>query len=442
MAGVVSRCAIGLLLYAAMASNAWAADELKRAAALLAEGKAKQAYTLLTPLEAERAGDDEFDYLLGTAAIDSGQPARGTLALERLIQRDPNHAGARLEMGRAYFLMGDDTRAKAEFDALLQLNPPPIARQAMTQYLQAIEQRNRSRGTQWSGYVSAGLGHDTNVNAATDKTKIFVPIFGGDLILTDTSTSKSDNLLFAAAGTDFSHPLTENVRLLAGADLRYRHYHHQHDFSFGTLAARGGVAIGSAGNQLRLGTQLDYLRQDHQANRRNLNGTIEWRKALGDSQQVNLFGQFGQIRYQRPEYRINDANQTLLGGSWLGLILPAHNGVTLATLFGGRERAREDRADGDKRMLGARATWQFNPIDDGELWVSAGWQQGHYCQENFLFATRRHDRLTDIGLGFNWRIGGAWSLRPAINHSRNRSNIAINEYRRTDYTLAVQHDFR
>lgn len=51
------------------------ADQITdQARELLNSHQAGSAYTLLAPLADERAGDPDFDYLLGIAALDSGQP--------------------------------------------------------------------------------------------------------------------------------------------------------------------------------------------------------------------------------------------------------------------------------------------------------------------------------------------------------------------------------
>ncbi|MCP4683313.1 MAG: tetratricopeptide repeat protein, partial [Desulfobacterales bacterium] len=101
---------------------------IKKAEALIFKGNAEEAYELLAPLESELAGSVDFDYLFGVAALDSGNPAKATLAFERVLLRKPNFAGARLDMGRAYFAMGNYIMAQKEFQKVLGLNPPPFAR--------------------------------------------------------------------------------------------------------------------------------------------------------------------------------------------------------------------------------------------------------------------------------------------------------------------------
>src|ERR1035437_9210718 len=85
---------------------------LTEAEALIQGAKPIEAYALLDPKDFEYSGNSRFDYLLGISALDSGHPDKATLAFERVLAVDPNFAGARLDMARAYFHLGDLARAK------------------------------------------------------------------------------------------------------------------------------------------------------------------------------------------------------------------------------------------------------------------------------------------------------------------------------------------
>ena len=130
--------ALGFCLWVVSTAALAAGVDLAKANALMKQGKAAEAYALLEPFEFEQSGNVQFDYLLGIAALDSGKPAKATLAFERVLATDPNFAGARLDMARAYYQLGDYTRAKTELETVLKLNPPPAARATINNYLAAI----------------------------------------------------------------------------------------------------------------------------------------------------------------------------------------------------------------------------------------------------------------------------------------------------------------
>jgi len=89
-------------LLLAVMSGAALSDELTEAAKrLLSERRAKEAYELLLPQERARAGDLEFDYLLGIAANDAGEHERAVFALERVLAQQPaNHLARARSPGR------------------------------------------------------------------------------------------------------------------------------------------------------------------------------------------------------------------------------------------------------------------------------------------------------------------------------------------------------
>src|ERR1043165_9183158 len=114
------------LFLASLAAFAWPlavfaapADDVK---ALIDQGKAAEAYAL-GKQHPDQLGNPAFDFYYGVAAIDAGHAGEGVLALERYVANFPaNHAG-RLELARGYYVLGDDARAREEFDAVLKTNP-------------------------------------------------------------------------------------------------------------------------------------------------------------------------------------------------------------------------------------------------------------------------------------------------------------------------------
>src|SRR5512140_876183 len=155
--------AVSFCVWVAGNSALAAGPDLDQADALMKQGKAAEAYALLEPFEFEQSGNVKFDYLLGIAALDSGKPDKATLAFERVLAVDPNFAGARIDMGRAYFQLGDVARAKTEFESVLTQNPPPAAKATIDNYLAAIEKLESAKKTRTTGYIEAFGGHDSNV---------------------------------------------------------------------------------------------------------------------------------------------------------------------------------------------------------------------------------------------------------------------------------------
>src|SRR5690606_16406807 len=97
----------------------FAADaKLAEAQRLVNAQKSSEAYELLAPLQAERAGESAYDYLLGISALDSGKALEAVFALERFLMLNPENGPARLELARAYYVMGDIKASRREFETV------------------------------------------------------------------------------------------------------------------------------------------------------------------------------------------------------------------------------------------------------------------------------------------------------------------------------------
>src|SRR5262245_35828174 len=107
------------------------ADALADAAALLEAGQPDGAVAVLAPLEQAHAGEPDYDAALGAALLGAGQPARASIALERATTVAPALAGARLDLGIAYYQMGAREDARRTLLAVRELDPPPDAARAV-----------------------------------------------------------------------------------------------------------------------------------------------------------------------------------------------------------------------------------------------------------------------------------------------------------------------
>ena len=174
------------------------APAMTHARQLLNDGQPAAAYELLTQLEFEGSGNVEFDYLLGVAALDAGKPDRATLALERVLSVDPNFAGARIDIGRAYAALGNTIQAKEEFAAVLKLNPPGATRQRVEKFVAEIENRSQSDKSRWTGFFAFTLGRDSNINGATDDKNQFIPLFNTSVVLDGNSVEMPSNYMGVA----------------------------------------------------------------------------------------------------------------------------------------------------------------------------------------------------------------------------------------------------
>ncbi len=437
--------ALGFCLWVASNAALAAGVDLAKANALMKQGKAAEAYALLEPFEFEQSGNVQFDYLLGIAALDSGKPAKATLAFERVLATAPNFAGARLDMGRAYYQLGDYTRAKTELETVLTLNPPPAARATINNYLAAIAKLENAKKTKATGYMEAGIGHDSNVNYATSASQIAVPALGNLIFtLNPTGVKAPSTYLASAFGGEISHQVNPKLGLYAGADVQARDNTGQRIFNYLNIDGRAGVALGQGANVVRLGVLAGNYQLNGTSNRDISGVNAEWRHLLNPANQVSAFGQYARYRFAS-DISVNDFNQSTYGANWLHVSSDGKSLVS-ASLFTGDESAPQ-RADGDKRFNGLRVGGQMRLNEKTEIFAGLGAQFSKYEQANAAFSSptaslTRDDKQYDASLGLNWHYDKLWSVRPQIAYLRNNSNIVIYQFDRTDVSVMVRRDFK
>lgn len=416
---------------------------LRDADALLNAGKSAEAYKLLEPLDFDYSGNVRFDYLLGISALDSNQPDKATLALERVLAVDPNFAGARLDMARAYFQLGDLPRAKTEFDAVMKQDPPEAARITIQKYLAVIASSERARKTQYSGYTEGSFGRDTNVNNSTSQSQIAVPAFG-NLIFTLSPTSLKTPSYYGtvAAGGDVNHSLTDKWGVYGGADLRRRNNERTMSaYDSSNVDTRAGVTLNEGDNIFRLGGTFGQFNLAHIKNRDSYGLTGDWRHSLNPGNQLNLFGQYGRNRFADSTMQVNDFDQLVVGTGYLHLLGDGKTAL-FSSLNWVSERAVNDRADGNKTGYGLRLGGQISFRDTLEVFTNVGYQLGRYDKENLAFLTGRNDKQLDVSLGGNWHRDQYWTIRPQVSYSNNNSNIPIYSFDRLDASITVRRDFK
>jgi len=431
------------LLGWAGAGHAQATDPVVvKAEALMKAGKPAEAYALLEPLEDKYAGDPRFDYLLGIAALDSGKADRATLAFERVLAVNPDFAGARLDMARAYFQLGDMTRAKTEFETVLGQNPPQAARVIILKYLAEIAQREKAKLTVISAYVEAAFGRDSNVNNSTSQSQVSVPSLGNITFTLDpTNVQRKDNYFLYAAGGDITHEVTPGVALFAGVNGRYRANTSEDRFDFKSADIRGGVALVRESNIFRATLSGEDYYLDHNPNRNSVGLGLDWRHIYNQENHFNVFAQGSRFRFEQPDLTVNNFDQRILGVGWTRLFRDGRSVLSVA-LFTGHENDVNERADGNKDMRGLRLGGQYNIRDDVDVFAALGRQKAPYDKLNAAFQQIRDDKQSDATLGLVWRFAPSWSVRPQYLYSRNESNIAIYGYKRHDYSVTARRDFR
>ena len=424
----------GLLLLF-LSAPAFADDVLDRAKRLIESKEPLAALRLLQPLESERAGDPAFDYLLGVAALDSGDPQAAVFALERVLAVQPTHGQARAEIARAHYELGESESAKRELETVRASNVPPEVKASIDRMLSAIE-----RGpTRLNRHVEATFGFDSNVNSATGSSVLAVPGLG-TVVLGRGQVRDGDTYLGLGAGLSVIHPIDPQLALTAGLSASNKMNGQATAFDTSSLDANAGLRL-TRGKNVYSGSFVGQsFSVDNTRFRDSLGGVVQWQHNYSDTRQASLFAQYSDFEY--PSQRVRDAGRWIYGASYAQALGGDRNPVLFGSVYFGRE---EERAAGVPHLghkpYGVRVGGQFELMPDWVAFASAGWEQRRYGGNEPLFNIRRQDDQIDLRVGANWRIAPQWLVTPQVTYTENRSNIELNRYTRTLASLTVRREF-
>src|SRR5688572_24121142 len=427
---------------------------IERAKAALPAGNARQAFADLAPLQDRLSGQPEYDYLLGVAALDSGRIDEAVIAFERVLALIPNHAGAQMDIARAYYAAGSYDLAEAAFLKLRASSPPPAAEQAIGRYIEAINSRRSQTRAGWTGYGELGMGYDSNITgvpqdfgAAAEQSFALVGIEP-----TGNSVKRSAGFVQGAIGAEYSRPLQRGWSVFAGGDLRGRAYQDENLFNSAAADVRLGTALNSGTDQWRGVLSYQHFDQEGDApgdpkptNDRRMGGlALDWRHARDTKTQYGLGLQLNAVRF--PTNEIEDFDQVFVSGSWLKSF--ERKGVPLLylTAFGSYDQAKNKFADGvtdkSKTLAGARTYFQYSHTP--KLQGFAGLALIHRRDvDDFARSTtvaNGRDNYGEAMLGFAWQFREKCTLRLQYIFSNNASNIDIYDFDRHEVQSTIRCD--
>jgi hypothetical protein len=408
--------------------------------ALLEQGKADAAYELLIAEEPARAGDPDFDLLLGLAALDAGHNTNAIFALERVLSVQPNNARARAEIARAYLAVGETKTARREFETVKTQPVPDEVKATIDRVLSAIERIEEQGKTAVHGFVEFAYGHDTNVNAGPSGSQVAVPAFGG-LVFTlgANNVALHDDFSTYTAGASLRTPLATGLDLTAGFTATKRMNSSYDIFDTGSADGNVGVVYTQDRDVFSLGYQNGTFYVDNNRYRDSSGFTGQWQRNFDSRTQGSVFVQYGWLRY--PFQMVRDADRTVYGFN-LAHALHDFKTVFWGGLYAGDERETQPGVpQWGHRLWGARGGAQYQFRDDISAFANVSYEEDRYGGPDPFFLTNRVDDQANVNLGVAWSLADKWRLTPQYTYTRNSSNIPINFYKREMLSVSLRRDF-
>lgn len=413
---------------------------LMDAAAFIRRNDFNAAYQLLEPLEADRAGDVEYDYLFGVAGVESGNLTRGAFALERVLAINPNHKDARAEMAKAHYLLGEKDAAKAEFNNVLAQNPDAQTKKSIEKLLTAIRKIEGSTTT-FGAYLEFGLGWDSNVSSAPDLQSIGVPAFGGALFqLGSSGKANADHFMNLAGGISFRQSVTENLAAFGLVSGNSRMNGAETAFDNSALDLNAGLQYRQNQHNFTAALQDNHFDLDSEGFRHAYGATGQWLYNIDSNNQAGLYAQYSRLNYTGDSSR--NADRKIIGVNAGHVFKGDSTPMIYGSFYGGREEARDaQRQDLSQDVIGMRAGGQLNLSSKWQLQASLAVELRDNDEYDLTFLKQRKDHQYDASFGVNFMPTHDWSIMPQLSYSKNDSNIDLNSYKRTVVSINVRKDF-
>jgi hypothetical protein len=438
---VNARRAISRLVGVALAISftpvmAGTADEIK---SLLDQHRSADAYQLGRQ-HPEELGTPDFDFYYGIVCIDAGHASEGILALERYLLNYPTNPRARLELARGYFVLGEDVRAREEFDNVQKLNPPPEVLATIERYVDAIRAREGRYRTTAGFYVEGGVGYDDNVNGGVSDANINLPVLG-NVQVTNNGVRTGDTFIHAAAGGHVSKPMAPGLALFGGVGYDGKYNQSDTSYSMETLGGYGGVSILKDKNLFRVTASISSLTVG--SNRyRDVNGISgEWFHQLDELQNINGFIQYATLDYTGNN-QVRDAELTGIGVGYRKAFIAKWQPVFSAGLSYSEERNQRNRPDLGRDINGLTLGVNLSPHPKWGINLGYTYQGSRYRGMDTILNTTRDDDYQSLSLAATYLYNKNISIRGEIATSDNSSNLNLYSYRRNFGSVNVRYEFK
>ncbi len=437
--GVVRVLAVSWVLCWVTAVYAQSDTVVQQALALSEKGQSKEAFELLDPLEVQRAGEPEFDLVLGIAANQTAQFSRAVFALERVLVVQPANGRARAELARALFAVGDTKNARLLLTQTKEQGVPPEVAKTIDQFLQAIDKVEEAAQSTVKVFVEGSLGYDTNANSGPSTTSFAVPSLPGlgNITLTTGLPAPASFAALAAAvsgrrvldsrwslfgslngnqrwnGNTGVVPNTQQIDLSAGASYR----EDKNEYSISAL----------------LGTSSSNGSKD-----RDQTGIVgEWTYRLDGFRQFNTYAQLTRMTYP---LSIRDVQRNVFGTSFAQLFRDG------TIVFGGIYSGYENQFDPafpqlGHKLWGLRAGGQ-KPLGEGlSMFASFGFEDRTFNGQDPTFLVIRNDQQFSLNLGITWIPAKSWRVTPLLSLIRTTSNVVVNDFSKQSLGVKVRREF-
>jgi hypothetical protein len=451
------RLATLLLTLLCLDAFASPADDIKL---LIEQGKMNEAYELGRS-HPEGLGDPAFDFFFGIAALEAGSPGEGVLALERYVLRYPENRNARFNLARGYFILGEDQRARDEFESL-RPNADADEASSIDRFLDAIRARQSRYEQTALAWIEGGIGYDNNLNAGVSSGSLVnIPgLIAAPQSPDSASVKTGDSFATLSAGVQVTRPIDPGMALFGSLSLDSRTYDRSRDNVFNQInyGASGGLSYLTGKDLLRgtfsLGQQVidqqnyvlvealaaGWVHQENQFDRFSLDASL----GRQNFDNIRIFGTIDKLGPAVESGSNLDTNNFgTLSGSWTHVLTMPWDPAATLTAGYTRENDLEMRPDYSRDVYTLRGQVSFTPVARWVILLGSTYFYDHYLGRFAQISTaERYDNNVGVDATATYLFSRNWSGRVELNWNEETSNIGLFGYHRTALAAKLRYEFK
>jgi len=420
-------------------SNTLATIDINRLKQLFDSGNSQQAYEYALSQLTEHEGEAVFDYYYGAAAIDVGRASEGVFALERVLDSQPGHVAARLELARGYFILEEYARSRAEFRLLLKANPPDDVVTKVHAYLDTMRAEEGRHTTIHTAYIEASHGADSNVNSGpSDPTITFLGLVGQ---LNASALEQRDSFSELTANYNMATPVKPGVSLSASINGKLRSNSEHSELDTSTYTGNAGLRFLHAQDEYSIGLIAQQFNVDGN-NYRSLAGLdANWSRHLSQKTTLTTFLQFLQQDFKGQTAR--NVNTSVLGAGLTKRLDTALSSALFTSVYTAKDDPESDseisRQIAERDYYGGRIGTIINTSAKTSMQLSVNHQHSEYALKD-INNVLRQDNYSSAELDFKYTLSRNWTLLADASYIQNNSSNSINEYSRKLASISLRYE--
>lgn len=397
----------------------------------------RAAYELAEAMASDYAGDPQFDFYYGQAALNTDHADVAVFAFERVVMASPQNRLAWYELGLAYYYTKDYKAARRVFKKLIAHHCKDNVCATSGDFLQKTEKKTRKKNRSLSGELQFTPGYDTNVNSTTFASTVLVP-FVGPVPLKGSSRGVGSTYTTYKGHLEYLEKITNKTQFFTELhDIGVVNYS-AHDFDDNSFFVSPGIKTRLGKYKIKIPVFYRRLIIDDDFFSETVGAGIEVRRKINPAHELALEGEFGKSDYFVP---VRNANNSLVTGKWTFTPqkYPYEIEVHLYKNFGTALDA--SGAYLIKDYYGTRLHAKWLGIPRYEPHIIFNYINSDFLAPNPRFLVTRRDSFYNVLVGVQWECTPTFLIKPAYGYTYNSSTLPTVNYDRNIVQINFTYKF-